>query len=108
MAKRQAAGRRVAKPNLTMARLTALESVAFTALRLLSGERLISPRAHYLRLFIWRTIPAQIWPRRRLREINKSSARGGCFCMCVCVCVTAADGSGSGGKTVHDFRTFPR
>lgn len=91
-------GRRVAKlnngttdiwkaPSLSQQRLLKRGKVDFTVLR----------------LFIWRTIPAQIWPprRRRLREINKSSALGGGgFCM--------ADGGSSDGKTVHDFRTFPR
>lgn len=73
-------------PNLTMARATDIWEhwkASLSQQRLLSGERLISPRAHYPRLFIWRTIPAQIW-RRRLREINKSSARR-LLHECVCV-----------------------
>lgn len=33
-------------------------------------------RAHYLRLFIWRTIPAQIWPRDDLeKSINPAGGR---------------------------------
>lgn len=70
-------------PNLTMARPTALESVAFTA-PTKRGKVDFTARALSAIVYLAHHSGPNMAARRRLREINKSSERGG-FCMCVCL-----------------------